>query len=132
MKVSVMVILVISRAFFAVYNLVIMTAALFGILPLTVFSGIQALHLSDEALIALLGLPASIAGSLSTIITRSRFWGMINAILAVALVLVEINFSVIVSYAIARDFHSILDVFLENKYTFLISMFFSLITPTQR
>ncbi|GEM_PF-6577136 len=132
MKVSLFLILILSRAFFAIYNLVLIVGALAGFYPLTIFTGLYYSRVSEIYLRTLLGVPGFIMGVLSTFFTDSRIRGIANALIASAVVAVEINFSVIASYAMAREFYGILDVFISTKPVFVSSFLGSIVKVSKK
>ena len=111
MRTSLFIILILSRTFFAIYNLVLIVGAVFGFYPLTIFSGIYTAHISRTTLRLLLGIPGFIMGMLSTFLLNSRIRGIVNALFASLLVVVEINFSLVASYILAREFRELASVF---------------------
>ena len=132
MRVSLFVILILSWTFFAIYNLVLIVGALAGFYPLTIFTGIYYARISDVYLRTLLGIPGFIMGILATFFTDSRIWGIVNALIASALVVVEINFSIVASYAMARQFSEILSIFTMTKPVFVASFLGALIKRSKK
>ena len=122
MRTSLFIILILSRTFFAIYNLVLITGAILGYYPLTVFSGLYTAHISKTMLRILLGVPGFIMGRLSTFLVGSRLRGIVNALFASLLVVVEVNFSLVASYVLAREFRNIVSVFYLGEPIYVTSI----------
>ena len=67
-------------------------------------------------------------GLLSTFLIDSRLRGAINAIFASLLVVVEINFSALASYALAREFSQIYSIFILGEPVYVTSFIGALIS----